>query len=480
VFAVALIAGFSPSKALGATSGLLAVLAVLFVFPRQRIGNISRVLSILILYGLFGALHLLLENSTHVFGILLFLVTHAHFVLFALRPGRQPSRRDLKLLFQIAFWMLVIQAPLGLSQAAIARARTGSFDYASGDAVNGTLDPLVALVGASPRGSNVAYGILVVTLVSVIFGLGERYRDWILGTMGLFAFILGSIVHLNLFLFLSSLTVIGIAAVARFFPRSSTASRDLRNRIAVPAAFAAAFVVAIAILPHNYGTFRTYVGPEVETVLLLAQEPGVRGLGPQSEEGVDLGPTAPSARFENHKLRIVVITFRQVPETHPWAPIIGVGPGQFNSRAGLIASGLYLEGFEVPDAHRRVSRASAEHFMPLWLGGLPPLVGSSWFPFFSVLATYAELGVVGLLVAAAAFVLIVRRIARINSYRPRLLSATMVLLLFLVSIGTYENYWEWSQAITVGVVFIWTISQIGDLDREQVCKTPSTGPRQKG
>ena len=425
LFSIALIAAFSPSKALGAASGGLVVLAALLAL---------------------AAVHRILDPTTHALGVLLHLVTHAHFALAAIIPDAPPSRQDIKQLVRFATGMLLIQAPLGMLQAVVARSRSGTFDSANGDSVNGTIDVLVAFGSSAPHGSNVMFAIALLSLIIIVLGFGETRTQRTVAALSLMTFILASVVHLQLFLFLASIGLLGCIGLL-------SVARAIRGRpfnmvggTAVPLLLASTFAIAAILLPQNYGTFRNYVLPEVDNLTAPAPAPAPAP-----------GGESPSDRFGNHKLKVALITLWDLPTSHRYQPVIGVGAGQFNSRAGLIASGTYLEGLTIPEGMRGVSSASETHFMPLWLGGRPRWVGSAWFPFFSVQSLYAELGLLGLAGVGLAAFAVGRRVIRALPSAPLSASSVGVLLLFIFGIGMFENYWEWTQAIIVPFTFLWVM-----------------------
>jgi hypothetical protein len=142
---------------------------------------------------------------------------------------------------------------------------------------------------------------------------------------------------------------------------------------------------------------------------------------------------------------------------------VGLGPGQFSSRASLIASGLYLGGANDPQAPPfltpQATRLAADYCLSLLIAYADQgeVIGSTHQPFFSVLSVYTELGAFGLVLVGWVVVRIVRRARRraatdpTTRYRSVLFVAGVV---FVALLGLQENYWEVPQAILIGLLLL--------------------------
>ena len=81
-------------------------------------------------------------------------------------------------------------------------------------------------------------------------------------------------------------------------------------------------------------------------------------------------------------------------------------------------------------------------------------MGSAWFPYFSFQSLYAELVILGLVIASYVITRALRKL--VKSYRPGNGAPAFIgLAWFLFGIGFYENYWEWTQAIVLPLFFLW-------------------------
>ena len=105
-----------------------------------------------------------------------------------------------------------------------------------------------------------------------------------------------------------------------------------------------------------------------------------------------------------------------IPRKYPFMPLVGLGPGQFWSRAALLASGLYLGkgNKSLPFIPAQSSQAFREYLAPLVTKARKPGFRSSPTvePFFSCLTVYTEFWLpclIGIFGSAIVFLLRVQR-----------------------------------------------------------------------
>jgi hypothetical protein len=192
---------------------------------------------------------------------------------------------------------------------------------------------------------------------------------------------------------------------------------------------------------------------------------------------------------ESLRSQAIERVFTDMPDEYPLQPIVGLGPGQFSSRAGLIGTGLYFGGpvyaRPLPFLPQGMSRAFEDYTLDLWVthaertargfGG-----GSTNQPFLSWLSVYVEWGALALGAAFAltAFLLLRVRL-KTTRYVHRILAASfgtgLLLILFL---GAQENYWEVPQAILIGLMTLKVqyAVLISPEARQALLPTPRTHP----
>lgn len=193
---------------------------------------------------------------------------------------------------------------------------------------------------------------------------------------------------------------------------------------------------------------------------------------------LDIGPDA-----KYRKLRAMYLTVVELPKSVWFQPLIGIGFGQYASRAALFATREY--GKIALPFPRYAGTYTERIILPL----LRVANSSTHFPTSSWMATYGEMGLVGLLVAVLVIVKGVLRFRRYRSVRFLRMNLCMVIsLLYLALIGFQAVYWEYTQAIfpavlTIKLCYDYLSKERSDLrNRAQRCdvcspEPPSAAPR---
>jgi hypothetical protein len=150
----------------------------------------------------------------------------------------------------------------------------------------------------------------------------------------------------------------------------------------------------------------------------------------------------------------------EMPREYPAMPFIGLGLGQFSSRAALISTGLYFGGITnprtLPFLKDQRSQVFMEDFLDLWVDSVEQNQGSTTVPWFSWMSVYTELGAPALVLIFAYVWILLRRMklrAHTGSTRWLATAAGAALVLFVI-MGFQENYWEIPQAILIGMMLI--------------------------
>ncbi|MDX1418203.1 MAG: hypothetical protein R3293_28645 [Candidatus Promineifilaceae bacterium] len=418
-FVSTLVLCWSPINALAYAAPLIAV-AVFILLSRSQTAIRNAVIWFLI-WGVIIFFYIALTPGFVIHSALLSVVTYSTFLVVLAIPGRFVSSTNLlQRMLALARWIIIFEALVGITQGVYGFTGTGSFDIANGDFVEGTIHPALATERSL---SNPMFAInMAFLLVAVLPDLILKRKGFIAVCLGAVALILASVLHVLLML-----VVAGVLAILLFWPIS------LRRRmvILVGSGFVIAAIAAFFVLRSNFGT-----ADEFARQLLSGES-----------------------------VRTVAIqrAVNDMPQDYLLLPLIGLGPGQFSSRAGLIGTGLYFGGPNfprpVPFLPTGMSKALEENTLDLWLEvsrlsleGI--IVGSTNQPFLSWLSVYVEWGLL-VLVAVFGLVLYLLLRARLvtHSYPERVLGASfgtgLLLLLFL---GAQENYWEVPQAILVGLM----------------------------
>ncbi len=315
---------------------------------------------------------------------------------------------------QLTGAICILEAAVGIGQAIYGYwINAGSFDLAAGDVVKGT-------IGLAPlpdgTGSNQMYAILQSSMLALLVAMrAELARRPIVLPVVVVAvsWLFASVMH-TILLWLVALILSGVIA-PRVYPKRRSLRRVVRV-VSVPI-----FVVGFVLLfmPANL----TRVLPTVVGLSLLG-----KGAAPAS------------------KLIAAKNTAEFVPMIAPYQPYIGIGPGQYSSRAGLILSGEYL-GRSIP-VSGYAGEALDENILGLWRRFKQSnITGSTFFPFFSWLSIYGELGMLGVVAIGVAGFALIRRMRACARRAHPLATGLTFLTIYVLLLGFQDNYWEFSQVM---------------------------------
>lgn len=418
LFALTLAICFSPLKALAIFTPFILIAGLIFYVQVNPINHLLKYSMALLIFVGVSLFYELITPEFDLINAMLFLITTSSFLvlLYDLRSVATPAL--IRRLAAIAAAIVWIEASVGIAQGFTGFSIYRTFSGGVGDLVRGTIDPLML---APPRGSNAMFAILLSTLLILLMGFWPArlsLQHFFTVGIGLIAWVMATVMH--------TLILFAVAAMIGILPLAFLAAlgRSLRQRLS-----GCFFLASILLFP---------------TVLIVTLVPDFPPYtAAVLREALDLRPDAPS-----EKTRATYNTLVRLPEHVPWQPIIGLGPGQYSSRASLIRSGQYLEGGRLPlpdHAHPLAENYILSEWRPFAQGYRS---GSTFFPFYSWLTIYGEFGLIGLTVVIALILLVLNKLLRVRSTEfPRLHLAMIVLSLYVALLGVQDNYWELTQAI---------------------------------
>lgn len=425
LYLLILLISFSPVDAVAQLLPPLVVLTLIFLVQVRPRHHLARYIVIGVFYVGVGTLYQVLFGYFSWINYLLFALTTSS-LLVTFYDFR--SIADAKLLDKVAditFYFLLIQAAVGFAQVVAAFSASGTLDSATGDAVQGTLN--LSLVPKAD-GSNQSYAILVSSML--LFMIGCRPRStarWIGIGIIAFSWLLGSVMHSIIFLLVSLIVVVFLFI---FFGPRAVISAKVKRRVLL--LFLSALVLfvgfSVVVLPRNVASLERFV-----------------------DITFDYGP-----KSDSQKTVATYNTLQLLPLDNPLFVIIGVGPGQYSSRASLIRSGEYLQA-NLPISSY-VNEYAKKYILDLWirLRDQPGYLRSSvLFPYYSWLTLYGELGILGV----AGVLLLIFRVYNglwegIFPEFPLLGVCMLILLLYIALLGFQDNYWEWTRAIFPGILLL--------------------------
>jgi hypothetical protein len=346
------------------------------------------------------------------------LVTYGTFAFVWVVPARMLDARGLvDRLSRLSGGVLLLEALFGIAQAVAGYRENGTFDLDTGDWVQGTIHPHLdaGRAFANPMyAANIAFMLLAVAPMVV---REKRWRGTFL--LGIVSLVLASVMHV---LFLLAAAI----AFAVVFYRPTLERRTSR----------AVILVACVCLPLLAGLL---LRTNIWTLSIITEQ---------------------TVAAETPRSKITMDTFSDLPAEYPAMPLVGLGPGQFSSRAALIGTGMYFGGLnpkEIPLMPPGSSRAFQDYLERLWIEAINNRFwGSTQQPVYSWLSVYTEFGAVVFLLllgSVAAILLRLKRAATTPSERM-MAAATGAGVALLVLLGVQENYWETPQAILVGAMLL--------------------------
>lgn len=414
---IAILVCFSPLKSVAYFAPIMVV--AWFLFRSADHGSLGRAASWTGIWVAIIAARGLFNPDYAVPNAVLTLLTYSSFAIPFVVPTRALATPDVRArLVSLARWVILVEAPVGIAQALYGFTRTGSFSSANGDYVKGTIS--LALVRDNAL-SNPMFAVNIAFLLLLILPevmQAQRYR--IPFVIGLLALGLASVVHVLVFTFVAL-----VAAVV----------------ICRPPLFAKISTVTTAAI---------VVGCLLTIFLLLRSN---FALIPQAYQKFSNPRATP-------RTKMIERVRHEMVDQYPYLPYVGIGPGQFTSRAGLIGTGMFFgspsDPRPLPLLHPTVSPAQQKYLIDLWIQTTTlKYYGSTDHPFFSWLSVYTEFGLpVFAAIVAGLGVLVIRarRAARRVAVNRWLAVSFVSGILMLFLLGFQENYWEVPQAILIGVM----------------------------
>lgn len=418
-FISTLILCWSPSNLLAYLAPFISV-AIFVLLSRSHV-VVRNALIWFLLWGVIISFYILLTPGFVIHSALFSVLTYSSFLVVIAIPGRFVSSLDLlDRMLGWARWIVIVEALVGIVQGLYGFSLTRTFDGANGDFVEGTIHPALAPELAL---SNPMFAInIALLLVALLPDLILKRKGYVAITLGGLALILASVLHV-----LMMLAAAGIIAIIFFWPIS------LRRRMTYPllGGLMVATVLAFFALRGNFGTANAFARQLISG--------------------------------ESFRSKAISRAVLEMPEDYPLLPLVGLGPGQFSSRAGLIGTGLYFGGpvyaRPLPFVPQGMSEAFEKNTLDLWVAYATLIAqsrgsGSTHQPFLSWLSVYTEWGILALaaILCIVGYLLVRVRLV-VRRYAQRVLAASfgtgLLLILFL---GLQENYWEVPQAILVGLM----------------------------
>lgn len=420
VFLVASIVCWSPFNALGYLAPWLALIIYFVLIPNPWF--VWRLSLIVIVWALLITVHWATTKNFVVHSAILSLLTYGSFIFFlCIRSSLALFKYPLKRMESAVQVIILVESTLGIIQALYGVTKTGTFDGSNGDYVEGTIHPWLQPELAF---SNPIFAVNLTLLLLFLLPSVLTYRKAVpIFVLGMLALILASVMHVILFLIIATGMALMLYQPSLVFRKQSFLSLLFVGLIVV---------FSFLFLRGNLATVNGFI-----QLTLDRQTP---------------------------RTEVMYRVFNELPSEYPLMPFIGLGPGQFSSRAGLIGTGMFFgtpyNPKPIPLLPQGMSLPFEQHVLDLWLrvefNNTGNNTSSTFKPFFSWLSLYSEFGSIGILV----FIAVGGRILGSVKFRyhnnEQTLSAISVgiSVIFILLLGAQENYWEVSQAMFSGLLLI--------------------------
>jgi hypothetical protein len=416
-FIISLLICWSPIKILAYAAPFFAL--AWFIFITRSSVVLRNFLIWLFLFASIISLHIIFNFNFVIFSALLSIFTYSSFsFIFAIPSHHLAGPELLGRMLGITQWVVLFEGSLGILQAIYGFTQNKSFDLGNGDFVQGTIN-LSFTSGLAFSNPMYAVNITFLLIGLFTFFVLEK-KGFFPFALGCVALILASVVHVLVFLFIAILLTL---IVFRPVLLKSTAS--------------------LAVI-----SFLLIFVPVLSFFVLYSNV--------QSLSGIYEG----TARGDSPRFQITERTFSTIPTQFPLMPFVGLGPGQFSSRAALIGTGLYFGGPNDPSPlpiPKGMSQALETNLLDLWLtAAANKYYGSTQQPFYSWLSVYTELGAPAFFVLSIiALRLVLKLKSKVQTYQQEIMAmAFSIGVIFLFLLGLQENYWEVPQAIFLGTMFL--------------------------
>ena len=332
-----------------------------------------------------------------------------------------------------------IQAIIGILAVTFYAVVLGDgFGGSTGDRARGTYD---LTINDGAKSANTIFALLMSCLIFLYFAYSKKKPSKLdlmkVSLMGL-SVVLSSVMHSLAMLVITILITLALLTIngGRYRQVINLKKLFLKTMPAVTVILLVFGAVAGFLLANNLSRFN---------------EIYQRTVGSNSRE----------VNIVNFKTVVFYHTIEDLSYDYYYQPVIGIGPGQYCSRASMIVSGEFLQG-GIPLIPPSPSISYTNYILPYWQqfkylaqSGWSP--GSSYFPWSSWLALYGEVGILGiiliiLLISYTVYKLITKKITgdeykKMGLYAVVKPYALIVVFIYIILMGYQDVYWETTQAI---------------------------------
>jgi len=426
VVVLSLILTWFPSKILPYASPFIIIGYTSIVYRNYQI--LFSFSKIFFLGLLFVGLNYLLRSNYIFSNGLLTLFTYGSFLLTWSFSRQGVSPWHMRKIYSILYFAVVFQSVLGLSQFLIAYVKFGLYTLDMGDFIQGTIVPFSFNMDGD-RGIGNAYFVINILIMMLVLLTDTRkskhfYKIIVLGSITV---ILAGVHHALISFFLALFIALSIA--------------EFKRAIKYAFLFVPAIIVTLTVFyflnPNNVYLYSNYFN------LYSSGE-----------------------SFKTIAMKRALIDLNR---DHPDVSFFGTGPGQFSSRAGLLASGTYLGGLDenrsVPFFPIEKSEYFKNYAFDIYYSmkmDKSTVHGAASRTFFSLMSIYVELGMA---LSIGIIIYLIRKIRMLKKRYKQFIEVNFIegktsiitiisAVLFFIFISFFENYLEMTQATMTSFLLI--------------------------
>ncbi len=425
-FVIVCVINFSPFKTLAYFSPFI-FLGLLFLFTEEKPRIVLRGIYFLLISIILFYIYYLTYPTFVIQNFLLAILTYSSFYpLFFVNQKKIANKNLLNKMLKFSLIVFSLEAFWSLVQAVYGFYKRGYFFSDSGDFVEGTIHPQLS---AEMAFSNPMFAVNMAILLLGVLILIKLYKTnvkigFILGVLSL---LLASVIHVIIFFVIAVL----ISAIIFY-----------KNKL-----------LRFSFLKLNW-RFSSYVLTGIISTVIVVL------IFNRREQIVNIG----KQYLLNEVPRAIVTNslFSEIIPENIEVIFIGLGPGQFSSRASLIGSGNYLGGIDNPKSVPFLKSRSnyfSDTYVIAQIEATADIkyFGSSQQPFYSWLSIISEFGIIAFIFVICFVIYLIKKL-KIESEKKtdkRYLSfITSTGIVFIFFLGIQENYYEIPQAIFNGILLL--------------------------
>ncbi len=423
---LSLILTWFPSKVLSYASPII-IIGYTFIIYRNY--QILFTFSKIFFFGfLFIGLNYLLRSNYIFSNGLLSLFTYGSFLLAWSFSQRGVSPWHMRKIYNALYFTIAFQSILGLLQFLLAYIKFGLYTVDMGDFIQGTIMPF-SFNMTGDRGIGNAYFVINILIMMLVLLTDQRKnkRFYKIIALGSITVILAGVHHALISFFLGLFVALLIAEL----------KRAIRYVFLFIPAIAATLTVFYFLNPNNVYLYSNYFN------LYSSGE-----------------------SFKTIAMKRALIDLNR---DHPDVSFFGTGPGQFSSRAGLLASGTYLGGLDenrsVPFFPIEKSEYFKNYAFDIYYSmkmDKSTVHGAASRTFFSLMSIYVELGMA---LSIGIVIYLIRRIILLKKRYKQFIEMNFIegktsiiiiisAVMFFIFISFFENYLEMTQATMTSFLLI--------------------------